>query len=449
MGIETLGNIIMSRKEQAQLVTFGQLVNGKINNKQAASILNMSVRQVQRKKKLFIEYGAPALAHKSRGKPSGRGYDEILKDRIASLYLEDYLGWNYRHFWEQLSRDHGISVSYSFVYKVLIHRIGASPRAKRHRPKSHPPRERRENAGELLQVDASKHYWLGEECGYLYLHGAIDDATGIVTSLVLMEQETILGYQLVLRDTIMRYGIPECLYTDYRTVFQSNKHLPLEEQINGAEVEKPRFVKMLEHLGIDIKSTMDPRAKGRVERLWSTLQDRLVKELAKEHIKTMEEANRYINDVFLPDFNARFASQLDYNKNHFVAVPEDFDYDLKLATFEERKILQHSYVKYHNQYYVICDEDGSKAFHCNESALVYALLDGSLKLLIGNIFYELELVTRIEPPKPQKSPKRKLTPEELSKARSEGGKRGAAASPWRHYSVGFRNYKQSDKTERG
>lgn len=422
------GNVILTMKEQRIISAMVELVHGQINNEQAAKRLGLSIRQVQRKKKLFLKYGVKGIIHKSKGKSSGRGYDEEFKEQIVSLYVSEYLGWNYSHFRDNLEDEHNINVSRPFIYRLLTAEVGASPKAKKSGPKSHPPRARRENAGELLQVDASKHYWLGEELGYLYLHGAIDDATGIVTACVLMEQELTEGYQILLRDTMMRYGIPACLYTDYRTIFKSPKKLSLEEQIAGQEVNEPRFVKMLHHLGVDIISTMDPRAKGRIERLWSTFQDRLIKELKKKNIKTIEEANRYINDIFLPRYNARFASPIDYNKNLFVPVSEDFDYNLELATYEERKILHHSYIKYLGQYYAICDESGAKVLDYHDQAKVYSLLDGTKKLYIPDQFYNLEPVARVKLEKPKKP---KLTPEELSRIRSEAGRKGRAKSPWR------------------
>lgn len=151
------------------------------------------------------------------------------------------------------------------------------------RRNTHPPRPRRENAGELIQVDASKHKWFYNDETYYYLHGGIDDATGIVTSCFLTTQETIYGYQMIMKDTILNYGIPECLYTDYRTVFKSGKkELTLEEELSGKEIKNTRFANMLNYIGTDIISTIDPRSKGRIERLWRTFQDRLYKELKKE-----------------------------------------------------------------------------------------------------------------------------------------------------------------------
>lgn len=136
------------------------------------------------------------------------------------------------------------------------------------RKTSHPPWERKEYAGELIQVDASKHKWFFGDDNYYHLHGSIDDSTGIVTGCYFTKEENIFGYQMVLYQTIKNYGIPECLYSDYRTVFQSNKkELSIEEELQGKQIENTRFTNMLKHNGIDIISTTNPMVKGRIERL--------------------------------------------------------------------------------------------------------------------------------------------------------------------------------------
>ena len=148
-------------------------------------------------------------------------------------------------------------------------------------------------------------------------------------------------------ETIKNYGIPECLYTDYRTVFKSTKkELTIEEELAGKQIKNTRFANMLEHIGTDIKSTMDPKSKGRIERLWKTFQDRLCKELKKENINTIEKANQYIKDIFLPKYNFRFASNIDYNRSVFVCVDINFDFNKELAIWSEHKVYHGSYLKY-------------------------------------------------------------------------------------------------------
>lgn len=423
---------LFNMREVERIKVLQVLVAKQITNQQAANRLGLKVRQIQRLKKAYLEQGDIAVIHKLRGKPSGRGYSSELKQEIIRLYTEEYTGWNFSHFNDTLEDVHNIKVSDHFIYQLLTSNGIKSPRAKKHKPRKHPPRDRKENAGELLQTDASMHLWIILGDKKYAMHGMIDDATSIVTALVLCNEETNVGYQLALRDTIKRYGIPECLYTDFRTVFQTNKKLTIEEELEGKELEATRFAKMCSRLGVDIRSTREAQAKGRIERLWETLQDRLTKELKKAGITTKKEANEYINDVFLPRYNARFASTIDCTKNHFVKVPQDFDYNTELALPITRTALHGCYIKLNKRIFVIKHPNGSIAnLRTNTKLTVYACLDGTNYAEYGQKRYQLILVNAI--PKTDKITPHK-TPEEISRIRSECAKKNIN-SPWRkHYS---------------
>ena len=230
------GTITFTMKQLKTANILQQLIDGKIKNSDAARELGLTVRQVQRKKKDYLLLGPKSVIHKNKGKPSGRGYPSSLKEEIVAIYRSEYNGWNFSHFNEFLEYEHNITVSQSVVYNTLTAKGIKSPSRKKHRPKGHPPRARKENAGELIQVDASDHAWIELSGVMHHLHGAIDDATGIVLSCVLQPEETAYGYQLMLKEIIENYGIPNCLYTDFRTVFQSPKKLTPEEELAGKEI---------------------------------------------------------------------------------------------------------------------------------------------------------------------------------------------------------------------
>ena len=420
-------------KEQEKLAIIIRYSDGVITGTEAARQLGITVRQVQRKKKAYLTEGMPSIIHKSRGRPTGRGFGSDFEKHIISLYKEEYNGWNFCHFGDALEDDYSIFVSDSYLYKLLNSNGIKSPSRKKHKPRSHPPRVRKENAGELVQVDASKHQWLYNVHEYFYLHGAIDDATGIVTACIMAKEETMLGHQLLMVDTIKRYGIPECLYTDYRTVFQSskaNKEMTLEEYVSGKEVKNTRFAAMWNKLGSSIISTTNPRAKGRIERLWRTFQDRLLKELHKHKISTMEEANYYINETFLPRYNARFASPINCSKNHFVPVPNDFDYNRKLAAWIERRIINNCYVSINNKYYVLKHNNQIAHIASLDKLPIYSYLDGSKHLYYEDKIYDLELIPKLLI-KPKVTQIERLTKEEMTKIRTENGRR--SKSPWHNY----------------
>ena len=248
-------------------------------------------------------------------------------------------------------------------------------------------------AGELLQIDASKHKWFYGDDNYYHLHGVIDDSTGIVTGCYLTKQETLFGYQMVLYQTIKDYGIPECLYSDYRTVFQSNKkELSIEDELQGKEIENTRFTNMLKHNGIDIISTTNPMAKDRIERLWRTFQDRLYKELKKKNISSLKKANDFITNEFLPRYNNRFALPIDDNKNLFVCPIENFNYNVELAVYKEYSIHKHCYLRMNNKTFVILDNDINAFIDTKQKVKVYTFLDGSINVLFKDKFYQTKEV---------------------------------------------------------
>lgn len=385
--------ITLTMKEKRINDIFVKLISGEIKTTEACRLTGLSERQIYRKKKEYKQSGIESIPHKNRGKSNGRGYSNELKDKILDLYRNEYNGWNFYHFNDTLEDNHNIKVSDSFIYNLLTSNGIESPHKYRSRKKSHPPRERREYAGELIQVDASKHQWFYNDDNYYYLHGGIDDATGTVTSCFFAKEETIFGYQMIMKQTLQNYGIPECLYTDYRTVFKSTKQeLTLEDELKGKQIKNTRFANMLEHIGTDIISTMNPRAKGRIERLWRTFQDRLYKELKKKNISTIEEANLYLNDVFIPKYNARFALPIDNNKNHFICLDKDFDYNKELAVFSEHKVYHNSYLKYNKSYHIILENSIKTYLPTSNLVKVYTFLDGTEHVLFNNKWYDLKSV---------------------------------------------------------
>lgn len=426
--------LTFTMREVERIKILQQLITGQINNQQASNRLGVTIRQVQRLKKDYLDHGNTAVMHKLKGHPSGRGYPKELREHITELYRNECPGWNFSHFNDILEDDYEIKVSDRYIYNLLTTAGYKSPRKKKHKKKVHPPRDRKENAGELLQTDASIHLWIVLGDKKYALHGMIDDATNIVTAAELFDEETNFGYQSILAETIRNYGIPECLYTDFRTVFQSPKRITeeekLEAELTGKELNATRFANMCKRIGVGIISTREPQAKGRIERLWETFQDRLTKELLRESIITKKEANRYIKETFLPRYNKRFASQIDYNKNLFVPVGEDFNINEELALSVKRKALRGCYVSLGGQYYVLQNEGGKTAhLPTNATLEVFTCLDGTVFATTKTMRYNLRPIK-----KPSVRPKPpRMSAEELNRKRSEYGKANLN-SPWRrHY----------------
>ena len=303
--METWETFTMSRKEVPRAGLLKAALAGKISNAQGAQALHLSVRQFQRLKVRFNTEGAGGLLHRLRGRPSPRRVTAELCDRAAALLQDPYGRLNDCHATEKLREVEGVPISRSTVRRL---RRGLGLPAKRQR-RSRQVRTRRTpeaQIGTLLQVDASPFAWLQDGGPQLALHGAIDDATGAGLALYLRPTEDLHGYVAVLEQLCTRYGLPLALYGDRLNVFVRNDpHWTLEEQLRGTQ-DPTHFGRILRELGIGFIAAGSPQAKGRIERYWQTLQDRLVSELRLRGIDTIEGANAFFPE-FLADLTARFA----------------------------------------------------------------------------------------------------------------------------------------------
>ena len=294
----------MSGTEQRRAWILTKLLVGEVTVAEAAALLQLSQRQVWRLKVRFERHGVAGLVHANRGRASPRRLAEKLREQIVQLARGRYAGINDSHLAELLAEHEAIAISRPALRRLLRSAGIASPRRRR-RPRHRSRRDRMPQAGLLLQVDGSRHDWLEGRGPRMTLVGGIDDATGTVTAAVFREQEDAAGYLEVLRDTLRRHGTPTAVYRDRHTIFEaSDRALTLEEQL--ADVRLPTQVgRALDELGIVSIAAHSPQAKGRVERLWGTFQDRLVGELRLAGAGDRDAANRVLA-TFLPRFNRRF-----------------------------------------------------------------------------------------------------------------------------------------------
>jgi hypothetical protein len=282
------------------------LRDGTIDLEQAAMVLRLSSRQVRRLLAAWLGHGPAGLVHGNRGRAPVNRTDAALRARIIELATGRYEGANRAHLAELLEEREGIVIPERMLRRMLDAADEPSPRPHR-APRHRRRRERAEREGQLLQVDGSKHRWFGEERPFATLVGAIDDATSRVTGATFRAEEDGAGYLATLTWTADRYGLPWLLYSDRHGIFHRDKRRPptLTEQLTGQR-SLTQVGRALEVAGIGWLPASSPEAKGRVERLWGTLQDRLVLELRLEGITTIEEANRFLPG-YLDRHNARFA----------------------------------------------------------------------------------------------------------------------------------------------
>lgn len=298
--------LTLSRREQARVEVLNRVLEGRLGVKEAAEVMGVSERHSWRLLAAYRKEGIAALANKNRGRQPAHAIPEGIKERVRALAQGTYMGFNHCHLTEVLVEREGLHISRSSVRRIL-HCVGMKSPRKRRAPKHRSRRERYSQEGMLLQIDGSRHDWLEGRGPYLSLIGAIDDATGKVPHAVFRDQEDAQGYFLLLHEITSAYGIPLALYHDRHSIFEPSPRKPesLEEQLTGRR--KPtQFGRALEEVGIISISALSPQAKGRIERLWGTFQDRLVSELRLAGASTRDEANRVLKD-FVPRHNSRFA----------------------------------------------------------------------------------------------------------------------------------------------
>jgi len=306
--MERKDSVILSQKEQTRLRVITEVGASRWSVEEAARALGLSRRHVRRLRKRMAEEGAKAFMHGNRGRPSPHRLSDDVRAMVVQLGAGRYAACNDSHLQELLLRNEGIVLSRASVQR-LRRQAGQRPKQKRRSPRHRSHRDRRPQEGVLLQVDGSLHHWFGPDQPQVSLLGAIDDATGKVVVAFFREQEDAQGYFLLLRRVLRRHGIPLELYHDRHSIFQDNSPRPwtIDEQLAGCR-EPTQFGRALEELGIMAIPAHSPEAKGRIERLWRTFQDRLVVELALAGITEMRAANRFLPG-FLRRYNARFAQE--------------------------------------------------------------------------------------------------------------------------------------------
>ncbi|MCU0483545.1 MAG: ISNCY family transposase [Chloroflexi bacterium] len=289
----------MSAKEQQRSEVVSRWLAGIVTTDEAVALLGTSERTAWRLRAAMVRAGAAGLAHGNRGRASPRRLPDERRERILELVRTTYRGYNDSHLAEALAEDEGIRLGRSSLRRLLRAEGLPSPRRRR-APRYRSRRERMAQAGLLVQVDGSRHDWLEGRGPWLTLVGGIDDATGLVVGATFRDAEDGVGYLTLVRDMARRYGLPAALYRDGSTIFAPHA------ANDGHRAEATQVGRALGELGIATIVAGSPQAKGRVERLWGTFQDRLVSELRRAGAADRVAANAVLR-AFLPRFNRRFA----------------------------------------------------------------------------------------------------------------------------------------------
>ena len=386
---------MLKQKDLKRATLIEACINGQCTVKQVATALGLSERRVKQIKKEVKENGVKSIQHGNRGrKPKNTISDETRKRILELRSSYEYEISNFKHFQELLKERENIDISYSALYHILRNAGIKSP--KRHRKtKLHHRRKRKECEGMMLQADATPFDWF--EDGQKYsLHGFVDDATGKITGLYMCKNECLLGYLEVLRQTLENYGIPISLYPDKYSVFfppkKVNDHITIEEQLNGREKGITQFGRIVEELGIEMFPASSPQAKGRIERLWETLQSRLTTEFRINNIKTIDEANTFLIS-YIEKYNSKFSIQAISKKSVFLKLPKRYNLDELLCVRFERTIDNSGVFSINNSKFQIMD----KSLPPKTKVQIYISQKIGMRVKSNNKVYDvqpLELVSK-------------------------------------------------------
>ena len=414
----------MNEKEKYEVIK--ELVDHKRNKNRASKKLNISRRQVNRLIIKYKEKGKAGLVHGNRTKKPVNALNNSISKDIITLYKNKYYDFNFNHFKEFLESKENIKVSYKFIYKTLTNEGILSPKARKKTKReyakrklleekkinlnmkqeqiesiisheisleeAHPRLEKPKYFGEIIEQDGSIHKWFGEikTC----LHLAIDKATSTIVGAYFDKQETLNGYYHVFYQILTNYGIPYKFFTDNRTVFNYIKLNP-DKRTSDKDV-LTQYGYACKQLGVDLETSSVSQAKGLIERTNGTFQGRLIQELRLNGITTIKEANKYLIEVFVPNFNKRFA--LDYKKfeSVFEKSPSKETINYTLAILTPRKIDNGNAIKYYGKYYQPYLNNSIKCFCPKTECLVIKSFNGDLLVTIDEQVLELKELVRNE-----------------------------------------------------
>ena len=409
---------VMRQRDLHRYHTLRLVLDHRITGLQAATTLGLTVRHIRRLTARLQAGGRRALVHGNRGRPSPRRLPPALQARVLALARGRYAGLNTTHLTEKLQTDEGLAVSRPTVYRLL--RAAGVARARRRRPPRHRARRlRKAQEGLLLLWDGSPHAWLEARGPACCLVGAMDDATGqLLPGAAFVPAEDTVSYLRLLRTLVATCGVPVSLYMDRHGIFRRNDTAwTIDEELRGRQ-DPTQVGRALEGLGIAPIYALSPQAKGRIERLWGTLQDRLVAELRLAGIATREAATAFL-PAFTAQFNARFARPAVETTPAWRPVPAGVDLERVCSLYTEATVLNDNTVRVDGTTLQIPPGPGGRGY-AKARVEVRQLLEGTWR-----VYYHDQLIATVAATAP---PQRSLRRRKYAVGRSRGPRNPRA--PW-------------------
>lgn len=392
--------VMVKQKELRRLHVIHKAIEGVITQAEAARIAGLSERQIRRIVERIRQEGDKGIVHKSRGKQSNRRKPQKLKDRIIELYRQKYEGFGPTFTAEKLSEIDEIHLSDETIRKWLIE-AGLWEKNRKHR--THRQwRQRKGYCGEMVQMDGSHHKWFEDRGAECVLMAYIDDATNKVYFRFYEYEGTIPAMDSFKR-YIKKYGIPMSIYFDRHTTYKSTAEPTIEEEINGEE-PLSEFGRALKELGVEIIHAHSPQAKGRIERLFGTLQDRLVKELRLRDISTIEEANKFLDSYYLREFNLKFSRKALKEENLHRPIPKGVDLKKILCIRTERTVRNDFTISHDRGLYQI------EEAITNKKVTVEEHIDGTMQITNNGKRVKFKSIQQRPETKPKEQKKKRRRP---------------------------------------
>lgn len=347
--------VMLKQKELKRLYVIHKVLEGELTQVKAAELASLSERQIRRLVKRIQQEGDEGIRHRSRGRESSRKTPKKQGARLIALYRQKYQGFGPTLAAEKLFEIDGIRASKETVRSLLIESGDWQPSRKKRKHRRW--RQRKEHRGEMVQMDGSHHDWLEGRGPRCVLMAYSDDATGRVYGRFYEYEGTIPAMDSF-RRYIRKYGIPLSVYLDKHTTYKSTAKPTIEEDLQGIE-PLSQFERAMKELGVEVLHAHSPQAKGRIERLFGTLQDRLVKEMRLRGISTIAEANRFLQE-YLPVYNRKFAVKAARKGDLHRPVPRGLDLHKVLCIRTDRAVGNDHTIAHHKKLYQIEEAISSK-----------------------------------------------------------------------------------------
>lgn len=338
----------MSGKQQRRADILSRVNRGSVSRAEGARLLGMSDRQMRRLVSRYQEDGIRSVVHGNTGRTPANKLSFDTASAIADLCGQGgkYHGFNTSHARDMLDENEGLRAGRSTVY-TLLRNAGIVKLGKQGKQTRRKRRERCSAEGMMVQIDGSIHDWLEGRGPRMSLMGAVDDARGELVYGIFRPTEDQAGYLMMLQSIAVNYGLPEIVYHDRHTILHSPKEATIEDELAG-KLPESQLQRVMRELGIESIAAHSPQAKGRVERIWGTLQDRLVKEMRLANICSIDEANDFLKH-FIPRYNKRFGREPANPENVWVQLEPGMDIPYYFSTSETRTVKADNTISWQNK----------------------------------------------------------------------------------------------------